>query len=158
MNSELTIVLQRLIRGRMIAALGTLHQGAPFVSMVTYAVARDGSFILHVSRLAAHTRDMLDNPHVSLLINESETSGKMPQALARVTVQGSAEMLDRDSEKHTDAREVYLSRFPDAAPLFEFSDFNIFIIKPVSARVIAGFGQAITITGADFATAICAAT
>jgi heme iron utilization protein len=158
MNRELTVVLQQLIHGRMIAALGTLHQGAPFVSMVTYAVGRDGSFILHVSRLAAHTRDMLDNPEVSLLINESETSGKMPQALARVTVQGRAEMLDRDSEKHTDAREVYLSRFPDAAPLFEFADFNIFIIKTVSARVIAGFGQAITITGADFATAICAAT
>jgi heme iron utilization protein len=157
MNRELMDVLQQLIHGRMTAALGTLHQGAPFVSMVTYAVARDGSFILHVSRLAAHTRDMLDNPDVSLLITESEGSGKMPQALARVTVQGRAEMLDRDSEKNTDAREVYLSRFPDAAPLFEFSDFNIFIIKPISARVIAGFAQAVTITGEDFATALCAA-
>jgi len=158
MNRELTVVLQQLIHGRMIAALGTLHQGLPFVSMVTYAVARDGSFILHVSRLAAHTQDMLDNPEVSLLITESEAVGKMPQALARATVQGRAKMLDRDSEKYADAREIYLSRFPDAAPLFEFADFNIFIIKPVSARVIAGFGQAITITGADFATAICAAT
>ena len=157
MDRELTSILRQLLHGRMTAALGTLHQGTPFVSMVPYAVAKDGSFILHVSRLAAHTRDMLDNPDVSLLINESETSGKMPQALARVTVQGSAEMLDRDSEKHTDAREVYLSRFPDAAPLFEFSDFNIFIIKPISARVIAGFGQAVTITGEDFAAALCAA-
>ena len=87
MNRELTVVLQQLIHGRMIAALGTLHQGLPFVSMVTYAVARDGSFILHVSRLAAHTRDMLDNPDVSMLITESE-SGKMPQALARVTCRG----------------------------------------------------------------------
>jgi putative heme iron utilization protein len=97
---------------------------------------------------------MLDSPEVSLLITESEASGKMPQALARVTVQGRAEMLDRDSEKNSDAREVYLSRFPDAAPLFEFSDFNIFIIKPVSVRVIAGFGQAVTITGEDFATGL----
>ena len=158
MNRELTVVLRQLIHGRMTAALGTLHEGVPFVSMVPYAVARDGGFILHVSRLAAHTRDMLDKPDVSLLITESEASGKMPQALARVTVQGRAEMLDRESEKHTDARKVYLSRFPDAAPLFEFSDFNIFVIEPVSARVIAGFGQAITITGEDFATALCAAT
>ena len=134
--------------------MGTLHQGVPFVSMVPYAVARDGSFILHVSRLATHTRDMLDNSEVSLLITESEASGKMPQALARVTVQGRAAMLDSDSEKNTEAREVYLSRFPDAAPLFEFSDFNIFIIKPVSVRVIAGFGQAVTITGEDFATGL----
>jgi putative heme iron utilization protein len=154
MNSELTVVLRQLVYGRMIAALGTLHQGAPFVSMVTYAVARDGSLILHVSRLAAHTRDMLDNPDVSLLITESEASGKMPQALARVTLQGRAEMLDRASEKHTEARDVYLSRFPGAAPLFEFSDFNLFIIKPVSARVIARFGQAVTLAGDVFAAAL----
>ena len=154
MNRALTVVLQQLIHGRMIAALGTLHEGIPFVSMVTYAIASNGSFILHVSRLAAHTQDMLDHPEVSLLNTDSDRSGKMPQALARVTVQGRAEMLDRGSKENTDARDVYLSRFPDAAPLFEFSDFNIVIIKPMSARVIAGFGQAITITGDDFSTTI----
>jgi putative heme iron utilization protein len=154
MDRELTSTLRQLIQGRMTAALGTLHQGAPFVSMVPYAVTGDGNFVLHVSGLAAHTRDMLDNPEVSLLITESEASGKMPQALARVTVQGRASMLDRDSEDNIDAREVYLSRFPDAAPLFEFSDFKIFIITPVSARIIAGFGQAGSIAGEDFKTAI----
>ena len=154
MNPELTVVLQQLIHGRLIAALGTLHEGVPFVSMVPYAIASDGSFVLHVSRLAAHTQDMLDHPDVSLLITESEASGKIPQALARVTVQGQATMLERDSQKHIDARDVYLSRFPDAAPLFEFSDFNIVIIKPMSARVIAGLGQAMTITGDDFSTTV----
>ncbi len=154
MNRDLTVVLQQLIHGRMIAALGTLHEGVPFVSMVPYAIASDGSFVLHVSRLAAHTQDLLDHPDVSLLITESEASGKLPQALARVTVQGQATMLERDSQKHIDARDVYLSRFPDAAPLFEFSDFNIVIIKPMSARVIAGFGQATTITGDDFSTTV----
>jgi putative heme iron utilization protein len=122
--------------------------------MVPYAVASDGSFILHVSRLASHTQNMLDHPDVSLLITESEASGKMPQALARVTVQGRAAKLDRESQKHIDARDGYLSRFPDAGPLFEFSDFSIFIIKPVSARLIAGFRQAVTITGEDFETAL----
>ena len=97
---------------------------------------------------------MLDNPDVSLLITESEAVGKMPQALARVTLQGRAKMVDRDSDKHTDSREIYLSRFPDAIPLFEFADFNIFIIEPVSARVIAGFGQAVTISAADLAAAL----
>jgi heme iron utilization protein len=158
MDRELTSILRQLIHGRMTAALGTLHQGTPFVSMVPYAVAKDGSFILHVSGLASHTKDMLDNPDVSLLITESEASGKMPQALARVTVQGRAAMLDRDSEKNAAAREVYLSRFPDAAPLFEFSDFKIFFITPVSARIIAGFGQAGSMTGEEFATTISATT
>jgi len=158
MNRELIVVLQQLIHDRVTAALGTLHQGEPFVSMVPYAIARDGSFILHVSGLASHTRDMLDNPHVSLLITESEASGKMPQALARVTVQGQAAVLDRDSQDHIAAREVYLSRFPDAAPLFEFSDFKIFIVTPALARIIAGFGQAGSMTREEFATAISATT
>jgi len=153
-NRELTVILRQLIHGSRIAALGTLHQGEPFVSMVTYAVGKSGNFILHVSLLAAHTQDMLDHPQVSLLITESETSGKMPQALARVTVEGQAERLDRDSEENSDAKAVYLSRFPDAAPLFEFSDFNIFVIKPVSARFIAGFGQALTLASGDFATVL----
>jgi putative heme iron utilization protein len=157
MNRELTVVLQQLIQGRMTAALGTLHEGAPFVSMVPYAVGRDGGFILHVSRLAAHTRDMLNNPDVSLLIAESEDSGKMPQALARVTVQGRAQMLDRESEKSTEARQAYLTRFPDAAPLFEFSDFHIFMIEPVSARLVAGFGQAASMTGEELAAVLSAA-
>jgi heme iron utilization protein len=157
MNRELTVILRQLIQNRMTAALGTLHEGGPFVSMVPYAVGRAGSFILHVSRLAAHTRDMMDHPDVSLLITEPEGSGKMPQALARVTVQGRAQGLERDSEKNTEAREIYLSRFPDAAPLFEFSDFKIFVIEPVSARVIAGFGQAVTITGEELAAVLSAA-
>ena len=47
---------------------------------------------------------MLDKPDVSLLITESAGVGKMPQALARVTLQGRAKMLDRASEKYTDSR------------------------------------------------------
>src|SRR4029453_5864142 len=109
MNSELTVVLQQLIHGRTIAALGTLHQGAPFVSMVTYAVAPDGSFILQVSRLAAHTRDMLDNPHVSLLINESETSGKMSQARARVLCRG-RQKCSTATPRNTPMREKSICR------------------------------------------------
>ena len=154
MNRELIAVLRQLVLGRKIAALGTLHENAPFLSMVPFAVAKDGNLILHVSRLASHTQDMLDYHDVSLLIAESETSEKMAQELARVTVQGQAQMLDRDSEKHIEARKVYLARFPDAASLFEFSDFNIFILKPISVRLIAGFGRAATITGDDFATAL----
>jgi putative heme iron utilization protein len=158
MNRELTVVLQHLLHDRKTAALGTLHQGRPFVSMVPFAVVENGDLALHVSRLATHTLDMLDNPDISLLITESEGSEKMAQELARVTIEGRAEILDRDSEKYATAREAYLSRFPDAAQLFEFSDFNIFIIKPVSARVIAGFGRAGSMTSEEFVAATSAAT
>lgn len=156
MNRDSRLLLERLFQDRITAALGTLHNGAPFVSMVPYAVARDGSFVLHVSRLAAHTRDMIDNPAVSLLVSEFEVAGEMAQALARVTVQGKAKILERGSEQYVAAREVYLSRFADAAPLFEFSDFDLFVIEPVSARLIAGFGRAETLSGEALTAALTA--
>ena len=44
--------LKQLLRERSVAALGTLHAGAPYVSMVPYAIAHDGSgLIIHVSAL-----------------------------------------------------------------------------------------------------------
>ena len=91
MNAELSVQLAQLLRQRSTAALGTLREGAPFVSMVPYAIAPDGSgFVVHVSRLAAHTRDMLADARVSLLVAEAEGAGKSPLGLMRVSVQGLA--------------------------------------------------------------------
>jgi len=48
-----------------VAALGTLHQGAPSVTMTPYALAADRlAFLVLVSGLSAHTRDMLADPRV----------------------------------------------------------------------------------------------
>lgn len=149
MNSDFAHVLRQLVHGRKVAALGTLHGGKPFVSMVPFAVAGNGRLVIHVSKLASHTRDMLKAADVSLLIAESESSEKMAQALARVTIQGRARVRERDHRSYAEARAVYAERFPDAAPLFDFSDFKLFVVTPISARLIAGFGQAVTISAEE---------
>ena len=84
MNAEITERLARLLQERLTAALGTLRDGAPCVSMVPYAIAADGSgFVVHVSKLAAHTKDMLADTRVSLLVAETESGGETPLAPAR---------------------------------------------------------------------------
>jgi putative heme iron utilization protein len=153
MNSEFAFVLRQLVHGRNIAALGTLHGGKPFVSMVPFATT-GGALVIHISQLASHTRDVLKNPEVSVLITESESADKMPQMLARVTLQGRARLLERDNRNYAAARAAYAERFPDAASLFEFSDFKLFLVRPLSARVIAGFAQAVTVTAEEFKSAI----
>lgn len=156
MHSDFAFVLRNLIQGKRVAALGTLHAGKPFVSMVPFAVAGGGTLVIHVSKLASHTQDMLRNPEVSLLVAESENSEKMAQALARVTIQGRARVRERDHRNYAEARAAYAGRFPDAAPLFDFSDFKLFVIRPISVRLVAGFGQAVTIGAAEFKSGISA--
>ena len=157
MSPEHAAQLAALVHRRKAAALGTLHAGAPFVSMVPYAVARDGDAILvHVSRLAAHTRDMLADPRVSLLVTQPEGEGVDAQALARVSIQGEARELAKGSADEREARGAYLARFPEAAPLTEFGDFSFFAIRPAQARFVAGFAQAMGLTGESLAKVLAA--
>ena len=136
-------------------ALGTLHDDEPYVSMVPFAIAPSGnSLIIHTSRLAAHTQNMRRNDRVSMLITEPERSDKMPQALTRVTIQGIARETGVDEVDYPRGREAYLGRFPDAAPMFDFADFSLFLINVTSARLVAGFAQAVTLDAKSFAAAI----
>jgi heme oxygenase (biliverdin-IX-beta and delta-forming) len=147
MNVEELAVIATLIRGQRQAALGTLRDGAPFVSMVAYAAEPGfGGFLLHLSRLAPHTRQLLATPLVSLLICERDDGRDDIQTLARITLTGSATPLPSDSADYPTAREHYLMRLPAAAPLFDFPDFALFRLVPDEARYIGGFARIYTLT------------
>jgi putative heme iron utilization protein len=155
MNVSTARALQGLIRERSVAALGTLHEGQPYVSMVPFALAPDGrALVVHVSRLAAHSTNMRRDGRVSLLIMEPERPDKMPQSLARVTIQGEAREVDVGHPEYGPAREAYLGRFPGAAGLFELADFSLFRIEVRSARLVGGFAQAVTLSPKAFAAAL----
>jgi putative heme iron utilization protein len=155
MNPEQTQLLRRLLESQRIASLGTLHAGEPYVSMVPFALLPEGSgVVIHVSQLASHTRDMSESPRVSLLVVAPEIPGTPPQATARVTIQGRAERYEDSAPGYAEAREAYLSRFPQAVDIFELSDFSLFAIRPLSIRFIGGFAQAVTLTPGAFATAL----
>ena len=149
MESSQATALRSLLEAQETAALGTLHNGEPFVSMVPYALLPNGrGFVIHVSRLAAHTKDMLASPAVSLMVVAAPSPELPAQARARVTIQGEArQCLDTDPD-HAEAKRVYLSRFPQSEQMFGFADFSLFVIDPRTARFIGGFAQA-TSLGAE---------
>jgi hypothetical protein len=68
-----TAALARLLRGARIAHLGTLRQGAPLASMTLFlATPGFDAFHLHVSRLAWHTQDLLQDARVALSVAEAD--------------------------------------------------------------------------------------
>lgn len=135
--------LRNLLTAQPVAALATLHRGEPAVSMVPFALLSGGEgLVVHVSRLATHTQDMLDHPGVALLVTGTVAAGDSPLALPRVSIQGHARPCPADAPAHAEARQAYLARLPDAEPLFGFGDFSLFVIEPESLRFVAGFGRA----------------
>ena len=146
MDSETHALLKALL-AQPVAALGTLHEGAPFVSMVPGIVAPDGSgFLIHVSRLAQHTRDLLADDRMSLLFMTPLTDQE-PLALPRVTLTGRAERLEDAGQ--ASAADAYLARFPQAELTLGLGDFTFFRLRPEAGRLVAGFGRAHSLTGAD---------
>jgi hypothetical protein len=155
MNPAYAHALRELLRTQQVAALGTLHKGQPYVSMVPFAVLpRGAGFVIHVSQLATHTKDMLSIPHVSLLVVAPPTPEIPAQALARVTIQGEALRYINGTQGHASAKAAYLSRFPQSAQMFSFSDFSLFAIRPSSIRFVGGFAQATTISPETFASVL----
>jgi putative heme iron utilization protein len=78
----------------------------------------------------------------------------LPQALPRISIAGHAQQLPPGTSIAASAGQLYLSRLPDSAPLFELGDFSLFTITPSSVRWIAGFGQALSLTPETFAKAV----
>lgn len=144
--AEIT-TLKSILTDQPVAALATLHEGGPAVSMVPFALlGADAGFVIHVSRLASHTGDMLVQPAVALLVQGSLAAGESPLALPRVSVRGRAAPCLPDSAGYAAARAAYLAKLPEAEELFAFADFSLFVIVPAEVRFVAGFGRALTLT------------
>lgn len=142
--------LRSLLAEQRWAALATSgNEGEPEASMVAYVLTEDGAGLyLHLSELAAHTRNLMRSAQASLAVSEKDSGGD-PQQLQRATLFGHVEALERDSEAYATARERYLARLPDAAMLFDFSDFHLFRMEITRVRFTGGFAQAYSYEGSE---------
>lgn len=141
---RLTHELRELLNTQRVASLGTIgDDGAPFVSMVPFAIEPQlHSLVIHVSGLAAHTRNLQARDRVSLMVMQAEVAGEPVHALPRVTLEGVARVAERGSSEWLACRTAYLARFPEAEPMTELGDFRFVAIRVTGARQVAGFGAA----------------
>ena len=147
-NQDYATVIHRLCQHRHAALATVAADGAPHVGMVAFAIAPDGSaLLLHLSTLAAHTRHLLAEPRVSLLLSEPDHPDVDDvQTLARLTIYGRAQPLTPDDALYADCRTAYLRRFAAAEMRFGFADFVLVRVVVDQARFVGGFAQARTLT------------
>ena len=147
MDAESEKLLAHVIRNTRIATLSTLRDEEPLSSMVPFVPLEDFSaFYIHVSRLAQHAVDMKKKKQVSLLIAETDDCRLDPQTFARVSIRGSAEILENGVPGYTPLKELYLARFPAEAAMFQLDDYNFWRIRPKGGRYVAGVAKAYNIT------------
>src|SRR5512138_1178991 len=141
-----------LLRRSRQGALATLmvNGGDPYCSLVNVAANPDAAPILLISRLAVHTKNILADSRVSLMLDERVAGD--PLEGARIMVAGRAEELAGEAAGL--ARRRYLAAHPSAEGFVDFKDFSFFRIAPSGLHLVAGFGRIIDLKPAQFLTEI----
>jgi heme iron utilization protein len=141
-----------LLRRSRQGALATLVPGSgdPYCSLVNVASHADGSPILLISRLALHTRNILADSRVSLMLDERAEGD--PLEGSRIMLAGRAE--EAKGDEALILRRRYLNAHPSAEVFVNFKDFSFFRICPSAAHLVAGFGRIIDLKPGQFLTDI----
>lgn len=143
-----------LLRRSRQGALATLMPGSgdPYCSLVNLASHPDGSPILLISRLAVHTKNILADSRVSLMLNERAAGD--PLEGARIMLSGRAERADGERDL---LQRRYLNAHPSAEAFVSFKDFAFFQISPAGTHLVAGFGRIVDLKPEQFLTDLAGA-
>lgn len=146
------LVTHSLLRRSRQGALATLMMGSgdPYCSLVNVATAPDGAPVILISRLAVHTKNVLTDSRVSLMLDERAPGD--PLEGARIMLSGKAEQATAENREML--RRRYLNAHPSAADYADFADFSFFVIRPSGTHLVAGFGRIVDLKPEQFLTDI----
>src|ERR1700682_4950668 len=151
-ESDAARLARSLLRRSRQGALATLMAGSgdPYCSLVNVASHADGAPILMISRLALHTKKILADSRVSLMLDDRADGD--PLEGSRIMLAGRAEQASADDLPVL--RRRYLNAHPSAETFVNFKDFSFFRIRPSGAHLVAGFGRIVDLKPEQFLTDI----
>jgi heme oxygenase (biliverdin-IX-beta and delta-forming) len=129
-----------LMHSGRIGSLSTISRkqpGFPFGSLMPYGLDSQGRPIFLISRMAMHTQNLEADPRASLFVTERDANGD-PLGSSRVTLIGSAVRVPEP--ELGDAREVYLTGYPDSKYWVDFEDFFFYRLDVIDVYYVGGFG------------------
>ncbi|MEO8417550.1 MAG: DUF2470 domain-containing protein [Methylophilaceae bacterium] len=133
----------RCTRSGILSTISAKFAGYPFGSVAPFVLDQDGQPLILISTLAEHTRNIIANPKVSLLVF---AGAEDLQANSRLTLMGDASKVTQDDNQ---LRARYLRYFPQAKGYFDTHDFSFYRISIQQARYIGGFGRISWVAGAE---------
>lgn len=151
MNAEDKELLGKFLTDHAVLSLGVLVDGEPYVSMVPFAVQEDrAAVIIHVSRLARHSKGLSDGAAFGALIHQAETEGSDPLQLPRVSLQGKVRVLTAGSPEYDAGKTIYAQKFPQSRQTFALGDFQLLALELTGGRLVAGFARTINLNKDHF--------
>lgn len=137
--------LRERMRTLQLATVG--EDGAPHTGYTPHLF--DGADILvFVSRLAAHTRDLLERPRAAVMLIADESETKQIFARTRVSYRCEASVIPPEDPSYAPLLDAFEARHGKMIGLLrQLPDFVLFRLRPTSGQFVMGFGKAYRLTG-----------
>ncbi len=145
-DDEAIRLAKTLIRSARCGAIAVLdpQDGGPLASRVGVATDVDGTPLILVSQLSAHTRALQADPRCSLLVGEPGKGD--PLAHPRITLVCRAELVEKAAPDHARIERRYINKNPKAKLYVGLGDFRFFRLAMQTASLNGGFGKAFLLT------------
>ena len=148
-DEELLAEIASLRDGQRSLILATsAAEGEPSASYAPYARTAEGHFLVLLSGLARHCRDLVETQRASVLFIEPEDRAAQVFARRRLTCRCESVEIPRASPGFEEGLNALSARFGGIIDtLRALPDFRLFRLEPESALYVRGFGQAFELTG-----------
>lgn len=149
MSNEVLKEKNDLLENAQTTILATVDKnGNPNSSYAPVFIDQNLNLYIYISELSQHTKNLLENSLVSLMIIEDESKSKSIFARKRLSLNGECKPIKRDTKLWNDKVELMEQRFDETFTyLKQMKDFHLFRINPVSGLLVYGFGKAFNLTG-----------
>lgn len=144
--------LQAFRRGFRTLLMATHGQdGEPDASYAAY-VDWEGDFLVFVSELSAHTRNLRETGRASVLFIEDEGAAAHLFARRRLTFRCEVAEIPRDSPLAVEMLGRFETEFGALIQTLKgLDDFHLLRLRPLRARYVAGFARAFEIEDVEVA-------
>ena len=137
--------LAALGRTRRHAALATDAGGAPYLSLVAFALAPGGAAVLFATpRRSRKYRNLRANPRVSLLLDTRGERDRDYGSAEAITLVGRARVLRTGSSPWREAGEILLARHPALAAFLKAATTALVRVEIEEAVHVGGFQKVTT--------------
>ena len=108
----------------------------------------EADILIFVSRLAVHTRDLLDNGKASVMLIADEAEATQIFARTRVSYRCHATVIAPADARYESLLDAFQARHGKMIGLLrQLPDFVLFRLRPHAGQFVMGFGKAYKLSG-----------
>jgi general stress protein 26 len=138
MTPEQKEKLAALFRSQRVATLITQGGEWPTGTMQAFAETESFDLIFIVGDHSEKYKDMVRNPKVTALVDNRDTGNVATFEINRVSLQGTATEVIRDSGQWDSLKEVFLRKNPFEAPFFANPGLKMVRVSPARIAYAGG--------------------